>query len=92
MQEVLTELDRPHHQGGCGDSGRFDKATLSALKRYVPTLKLFDDPQRVAATLDWVAEVAAARKGQQQGTGANSGGGGGGGEEAASDAAQAGGN
>lgn len=63
LQEVLSQLEQPQHQGGCGDSGRFDKATQAALKRYVPKLKLFSDAGRVAAVLDWVAEAAAARKG-----------------------------
>lgn len=63
LQEVLSELERPQHQGGCGDSGRFDKATQAALKRYVPKLQLFSDAGRVSAALDWVAEAAAARRG-----------------------------
>lgn len=64
LQEVLMELDKPHHEEGCGDSGRFDKATQNALKRYVPGLKIFSDADKVAAVLDWVAEAAAARRGQ----------------------------
>lgn len=64
LHEVLSELERPQHEGGCGDSGRFDKATQAALKRYVPKLKLFSDAQRVSAVLDWVAEAAAARRGE----------------------------
>lgn len=63
LQEVLTELDKPQHEPGCGDSGRFDKATQSALKRYIPRLKLYNDPERAAAALKWVAEAAAERKG-----------------------------
>lgn len=67
LEEVLSELDRPQHQGGCGDSGRFDKAAQMALKRYVPRLKLYSDPDRVASTLKWVEEVTAARTKQQGG-------------------------
>ena len=59
---MLADLDQPQHQGGCGDSGRFDKQALAALKRYKPSLKLYNDPQRVKAVLDWVVEMAAARK------------------------------
>jgi hypothetical protein len=65
LQEVLSELERPQHEGGCGDSGRFDKATQAALKRYVPKLKLFSDADRVSAVLHWVAEAAALRRGGQ---------------------------
>lgn len=61
LQEVLSELDKPQHEGGCGDSGRFAKQTLAALKRYVPSLKLFNDTGRSKAVLKWVADVAAAR-------------------------------
>jgi hypothetical protein len=61
---LLAELDKSHHEGGCGDSGRFDKATQNALKHYVPALKIFNDPEKVAAVLDCVAEAAAARRGQ----------------------------
>jgi hypothetical protein len=69
LEEVLSELDKPQHQGGCGDSGRFDKAAQNALKRYVPRLKLYSDPDRVAATLKWVQEAAAAACAKQQGGG-----------------------
>jgi len=62
LQEVLAGLEKPQHEGGCGDSGRFDKQTLAALKRYVPSLKLYNDPDRVAAVLDWVAAAVAARQ------------------------------
>jgi hypothetical protein len=64
LQEVLAELDKPFHEGGCGDSGRFDKATHNALKRYVPALRIFNDAGKVAAVLNWVAEATAARRGQ----------------------------
>jgi tRNA dimethylallyltransferase len=66
LQEVLRELDKPQHEGGCGNSGRLDKATAAALKRYVPTLKLYSDEGRVNETLAWVAAAAAAPGRRQQ--------------------------
>eukprot|EP00879_Flechtneria_rotunda_P024197 GHRR01025645.1.p1 GENE.GHRR01025645.1~~GHRR01025645.1.p1 ORF type:complete len:151 (+),score=47.43 GHRR01025645.1:594-1046(+) len=61
LQTVLTELDKPQHEGGCGDSGRLDKEVVKSLKRYMPTLKLFSKEQRVAKVLEWVRETVKAR-------------------------------
>lgn len=63
LPELLAELDKPAHEGGCGDSGRLDKQAQAALKRYVPSLQLFNDEQRVAQTLAWVDAAVAARRG-----------------------------
>lgn len=67
LQELLAELDKPVHEGGCGDSGRLDKAAQAALKRYVPSLQLFADEQRLAQTLAWVDAAVAARRGGKGG-------------------------
>lgn len=65
LQELLAELDKTQHEGGCGDSGRLDKETQRALKQYVPTLKLFCDDARVERTLEWVRQSVATRRLQQ---------------------------
>lgn len=66
LQEIETELAKPQHEGGCGDSGRLDKGLQKALKRYVPTLKIFNSDDKVSEVLGWVNEAVASRKQQQQ--------------------------
>ena len=61
--ELLDCLDAPQHIGGCGDSGRLDKESLSALKRYVPRLQLYggsdaSSDARISSTLEWVKAAA----------------------------------
>jgi tRNA dimethylallyltransferase len=57
LDELLAELANPQHEGGCGDSGRLDKATQKALKQYNPSLKLYNDDGRCEGTLQWVREA-----------------------------------
>jgi hypothetical protein len=57
LTELLFELDKPQHEGGCGDSGRLDKATQKALKQYVPSLKLYNDDSECEEVLQWVREA-----------------------------------
>jgi tRNA dimethylallyltransferase len=57
LSELLAELKKPQHEGGCGDSGRLDKATQKALKQYVASLKLFNDDARCESTLQWVRQA-----------------------------------
>eukprot|EP00878_Enallax_costatus_P043996 GHUV01052132.1.p1 GENE.GHUV01052132.1~~GHUV01052132.1.p1 ORF type:complete len:379 (+),score=154.70 GHUV01052132.1:476-1612(+) len=65
--ELLSQLNRPQHEGGCGDSGRLDKELQQALKRYVPNLKIFNDDAKCLEVLAWVSQtVASRRQGQQQ--------------------------
>lgn len=62
LDELLAELGKEAHEGGCGDSGRLDKAAQQALKRYVPTLQLLADDARAAEVLEWVAAAVAKRR------------------------------
>jgi tRNA dimethylallyltransferase len=57
LSGLLAELEKPQHEGGCGDSGRLDKATQKALKQYVASLKLYNDDARCEETLQWVREA-----------------------------------
>jgi hypothetical protein len=59
LEEVLAELRRPAHLGGCGDSGRLDKAGQLASKTYQLRLTLFSDEQQVARTLAEVQQLIA---------------------------------
>ncbi|WIA19790.1 hypothetical protein OEZ85_005701 [Tetradesmus obliquus] len=58
LSELLAELAKPQHEGGCGDSGRLDKATQKALQQYVPSLKLFSNEGRCEEALAWVRQAA----------------------------------
>jgi tRNA dimethylallyltransferase len=57
LSELLAELDKPQHEGGCGDSGRLDKATQKALKQYVASLKFYSDDAKCEETLQWVKQA-----------------------------------
>jgi tRNA dimethylallyltransferase len=57
LSELLAELNKPQHEGGCGDSGRLDKTTQKALKQYVASLRLYNDDARCEDTLQWVRQA-----------------------------------
>ncbi len=59
LEELLQELRRPEHAGGCGDSGRLDKAGQLASKTYQLRLTLFADEAQVARTLAEVQQLVA---------------------------------
>jgi tRNA dimethylallyltransferase len=40
VDAILREVDKPRHEGGCGDSGRLDAASARALREYRQPVKL----------------------------------------------------
>ncbi|GLI64936.1 hypothetical protein VaNZ11_008337, partial [Volvox africanus] len=59
VAEILREVAKPRHEGGCGDSGRLSKEEQKAVMRYKPQLKLLTDANaKAAATLAAAAPVA----------------------------------
>ncbi|KAI8466279.1 MAG: IPP transferase-domain-containing protein [Monoraphidium minutum] len=82
LGEILAELEKPQHEGGCGDSGRLDKEAFREMREYVQPIVLFKDPDVVSKALEEVRQLL--------GGGGGGGEAGGGGGEAGGAAAAAG--
>ncbi|KAG2493534.1 hypothetical protein HYH03_008348 [Edaphochlamys debaryana] len=60
VDQIMAELAREQHQGGCGDSGRLSKADEKALMRHRPGFTMLEEATREAAARAAAAAAEAA--------------------------------
>jgi len=62
VSHILREIERPQHEGGCGDSGRLDKDEARLMREYQQPIVLFRDGALVERVLGEVAAAAGGGK------------------------------